>query len=159
MDYLYYISRMNKINNPLFLMFLLLITTEILYAQAYGRGTRWKRTRYEIIGGTTIANCMTDLGGGKMNTSKFDNHIGDFDYQGLRPGLYVGMRYKIQPKVNLRASFVGAYIKSDDKFSGRTDYHYRNLNFRSIIIEQSIVGEYNFIEEDANKKWSKGNAK
>lgn len=117
-------------------------------------GMRWKRTRYELIGGLVVTNFMGDLGGGARTNSKIGKYLGDFDFSATRPGLYFGMRYRIAPAFSLKGNIYAAVLKGDDKYSDAPDRVLRNLNFWSPIFEESVQLEYSIIKENNARRWS-----
>ncbi len=123
-----------------------LLLPVLLNAQAQ----RWKRTRYEIVGGVGVTGFMGDLGGG-AGASHF---IGDFDFTSQRPLLSAGIRYKILEPLAVKPTISygwvsGADSKSKDKY--RLD---RNLSFYSPIIELAAQLEYSIIQEPTTHRYN-----
>jgi len=118
---------------------------------------RWKRTRYELIGGIGTASFMGDLGGGSNanRDSRFAQMIGDIDLLTTRPSIYAGMRYKLSPSFALKFSLTYGMISGNDAYSEDSSRIVRNLNFRSVLFENSLLLEYSIIKESDSRKWSK----
>jgi hypothetical protein len=136
----------------LIVVLLLLGFCEMTFGQ---RGMRWKRTRYELMGGVGGAAFMGDLGGGKNPDSKLDDYFGDLDVFSSRPAMWMAMRYKLSPSFAVRGNLILGQVSGDDKWSGDQGRKSRNLNFRSPIFEQSLQLEYSIIKENDARKWHK----
>ncbi len=119
------------------------------------RGMRWKRTRYEIMGGIGMSSFMGDLGGGKSSGKSYARNLADFDLFSSRAAKWGGMRYKLSPSFAVRGTLVLGQLSGDDKWSGDEGRRTRNLNFRTILIENSYQIEYSIIKESNARKWNK----
>ncbi len=116
---------------------------------------RWKRTRYEIMCGVGMSSFMGDLGGGKSSEKSYVRNITDFDFLSSREAIWGGLRYKLSPSFAVRGNLIFGQLYGDDKWSGDEGRKTRNLNFRTIIIENSYQLEYSIIKESTARKWNK----
>lgn len=88
------------------------------------------------------AKAQFDIGG-FMGTCLYqgditNNFIGKANFAGG-----VNLRYNINPFIAVRAGLSYGRIGGDDKLAKTKDRKARNLNFKSPVIEFSLVGEYN----------------
>lgn len=148
--------RLNKIivRKITLLLSITLLTIGSIQAQ---RGMRWKRTRYELTGGLGMSSFMGDLGGGKRSDDSFVRNLTDYNLLSSRAVLWGGMRYRLSPSFAVRGTLLFGQLSGNDKFSGDEGRAQRNLNFRTILIENSYQIEYSLIKENNVKKWSKRN--
>lgn len=135
---------MNKII-LLFLTFAFLIP-----ASLSAQSSRWKRTRYEVVGGLGVTGFMGDLGGGDESS----HFIGDFDFMSQRYVLSGGLRYKLLEPLAVKVTLAygqlaGADSKAENKY--RQD---RNLTFRSPLLELGGQLEYSILKEPANHRYN-----
>ena len=72
-------------------VFSLIILLLLIINVSFSQSSRWKRTRYEIVGGVGLTGFMGDLGGVSVSSK----HIMDFNFRAQRPAFQAGMRYKI----------------------------------------------------------------
>ena len=99
---------------------------------------------YEIGGSLGVMNCLTDLGGGKGIGKKF---IKDVNFRNTEPAGSIFFSAAYKKAVVLRTEFVWGIVKAGDavlkgvkeSVGGRYD---RNLSFRSLIFEASLVSEF-----------------
>lgn len=129
-----------------------LLTISSVFAQ---RGMRWKRTRYEIMGGIGMTSFMGDLGGSKRSDQSYIRNFVDFDMFSSRAAVWGGMRYKLSPSFAVRGTLAFGQLSGDDKWSGDEGRRTRNLNFRTILFENSYQLEYSIIKESNARKWNK----
>ncbi len=135
---------MRKVTLLLFTGLILLPT--IIFSQS----SRWKRTRYEIVGGLGISAFMGDLGGGKGSS----HFISDFNFTSQRPLINVGMRYKILEPLAVKATITYGMLSADDSKSSNIYRLDRNLSFSSQIFEFATQIEYSFLKEPVSHRYS-----
>ncbi len=129
---------------------LLLSGLMLLPTIMFSQSSRWKRTRYEIVGGIGVSAFMGDLGGGKGSS----HFITDFNFTSQRPLLSGGMRYKILEPLAVKGTFTYGLISADDSKSSNIYRLDRNLAFRSQIVEFAAQIEYSFIKEPVSHRYS-----
>jgi len=120
----------------LFLLIASLLLNLTVDAQA------WRMKRYEAVLGIGTTQYFGDIGG----WSKDENILGlrDIDITQIRPGLYVGFRYKLHEDISLKLNFIYGYLHGDDADDANSS---RNFKFYTSIFEPSIQVEYAFIKE------------
>jgi hypothetical protein len=115
---------------------------------------RWKRYKYEFLGGLGTVNMFGDLGGGagvaRHNTL-------DFDVQGTRVAGFVGGRYKIKELVALKANVILAYANASDKYTTEPSRANRGVTTNTFFIEPSIQMEYSLIKERYGRRYTFSN--
>lgn len=126
--------------------FLLLVTSLFVFSsQVYAQGGGSNELGV-TIGGTSF---LGDLGGSSHIGKGF---IADLDFLASRPGAGIFLRNNLTPKVSLRHSLTYGQVFGDDGLTnadapgqGGWPRKYRNLSFRSHIIELASVIEYNLL--------------
>ena len=96
---------------------------------------RWKRYRYELIGGLGTVNVFGDLGGG---SGEARHNTLDFNIEGTRPALMLGGRYKIKELLALKANFFLAYANSSDNYTENEARANRGGTANTFMIEPSF---------------------
>lgn len=131
-------------------IFTLLLGVLVFQFSSFGQSNRWKRTRYELIGGTGTLSFMGDLGGG----DKASHFISDFNFSTQRPVIHAGVRYKILEPLAAKVAFSYGWVSGDDSKSDNIYRLDRNLSFRSPIIEFGGQVEYSIIKEPTSHRYS-----
>jgi hypothetical protein len=110
--------------------FILLASTLIVAVNSFGR----ERTRYSELG--FMIGCsyyLGDLGpGGHFNSL-------------TQPGGGLVYRYNFNRRFDVRATALFGTLKADDAISNDPAEQFRNLNFKSDVIELAGVIEFNFL--------------
>jgi hypothetical protein len=88
---------------------------------------------------TGITPFLGDLGGSFKNGS---NSISDIDVSSLGSCVGAGMGIRISKHWHLRAAYINATVKGNDKWSENEGRRTRNLSFKSPINEIYAVAEY-----------------
>lgn len=132
----------------------LLSLFSLLCVYTFSQGTRWKRTRYELVGGIGVSNFFGDLGGGGSGLSYYKRFLGDVEISSTRPSILVGMRYKVTPSLSVRYNIIYGFLHGADKLSNDEGRKARNLSFYTHIVENDFIGEYSIIKESNSKRWS-----
>lgn len=134
---------------------ILVLLVSILFVfsnEANAQATRWKRMRYEVVGGLGVSTFVGELGGKNGGNGHF---MSDYDFLSQRFVIQGGMRYKILNPLAVKGTLsYGMLAGNDDK----TDEIYRqdrNLNFRTNIWELAFQLEYSIIPEPINYRSSR----
>lgn len=133
--------------NKILLIILLLIITIPVITSAQ----RWKRSRYEVIGGIGPSSFFGDLGGGNKDGVHF---MGDIDMQATRYHLLVGMRYKLKEKVALKLNLIYGRIHGSDMYTESEGRRPRNVTFSSGLFEPSVQFEYSILKERLGTRYT-----
>ena len=113
-------------------------------------GQRWKRLRYEVCYGLGASNFLGDLGGAdKIGAGGFQ----DLELSLTRYVLNVGGRYRLMSWLAMKGSLNIGMIKGDDKLTNEVSRQYRNLSFKSPIVELAAVVEVSVIQEKAGSRY------
>ena len=140
---------------------------------------QWKLKRIEAIIGIGTTNVYSDLGGAPNASSLL--FIKDISFRSTRPSIYGGIRYRVNPRSSVRASFIYGYSKTEDfdgsrnelrgfsavtqlfEFGGNYEYYllpeYRIMrsaamfNRRGMINDYSRLGFYVFTGLAATMYW------
>jgi len=121
-----------KRNLVILLLLLFLVSTVDAQRRRRRHSARWKRYRYELLGGGMFTNFMGELGGANDRGSNFLN---DFEASMTRFGLFGGMRYKLAEIVAVKSTLSYAILRGDDKTTKEPARMNRNLNFMSHVVE------------------------
>lgn len=117
---------------------------------------RWKRTRYELIGGAGLTNFFGDLGGANKDGQHF---MSDIDMQSTRYNIMIGARYKIKEKMALKLNFIYARLHGSDAYTEAPSRQRRNLSFSSGLFEPSLQFEYSVLKERLGTRYTFRNLK
>lgn len=128
-----------------YILFVILLTIPIIT-----NAQRWKRTRYEVIGGIGPSLFFGDLGGANKDGTHF---MGDIDFPAMRYHLMVGVRYKIKEKMALKLNLIYGRVHGSDTYteSPRT---IRNATFSSGLFEPSVQYEYSVLKERLGNRYT-----
>jgi len=114
---------------------------------------RWKTDRQSLVFDAGISHFMGDLGGGGEDAAHFFG-VRDLDFSATRPVVSAKYRYRILEMVSAKAGITWAILAADDASSASEGRKMRNLSFSSNIFEFSFHGEYYFVKEKANPRYS-----
>ncbi|MCX7862461.1 MAG: DUF6089 family protein, partial [Bacteroidales bacterium] len=130
------------------ILFLFVLIPVILDAQSQ---SRWKRMRYEIFYGIGATNFLGELGGADREGTNF---VRDLEIAMTRPSTHLGLRYRITETVSSKAMLSYGILRGDDKLTNEVYRRYRNLAFRSPIVEFSNQIEYSIIREKQGHRYN-----
>ena len=129
-----------------YFIFSLLITSFVgLNAQ-----TRWKRYRWEAVGGIGVSNVLTDLGGANQVGT---DYFRDLEFVATRPAINAGMRYRITETTAVKASLTWGVLKGDDALTQEKFRSSRELTFSTHIVELGANYEFYFIKETGGHRF------
>ena len=112
---------------------------------------RWKRTRYEVLGGVGPSLFFGDLGGANKDGKHF---MSDIDLQSMRYHILVGTRYKLKEKMALKLNFIYGRIHGSDIYTESPERNKRNVTFSSGLFEPSIQFEYSILKERLGTRYT-----
>lgn len=118
----------------------------ILLAQ----GNRWKRFRYEVVGGLGATNFLGELGGADQIGTDFYK---DFEIRMTRPAGNVGMRYKLTPQTAVKAGLTWGAIAGDDALTNEEHRSNRSIHFRSHVVEFAAQYEFYLKKEQSGHRF------
>ncbi len=99
----------------------------------------WKRYREEVFFGVGVSNFLGDLGGANaIGTSKSPV---DTDIPSIKLAYRFGYNYKLGKYFSWKTNLIYGNIGGDDKYTEEMYRHYRNLNFRSPVVDASTLFE------------------
>jgi len=120
------------------------ITTALLLAVSISvNSQQWKLKRIEALFGLGTTSLYGDLGG-KPGASDL-LFIKDITFRTTRPSMYLGIRYRIDPRWTVKTSFTYGYSNTSD-FEGSRNEH-RGFSSVTQLFEVSGNVEYYFISE------------
>ncbi|MBU0764595.1 MAG: hypothetical protein KJ607_07155, partial [Bacteroidetes bacterium] len=122
----------------------------IIILPEYSQGQRWKRTRYELIGGIGLSNLMGDLGGANSNAI----YMIDYDLLATRFALDVGMRYKIKERFAVKLNLIAGMLNGSDYLTKASGRYNRYLKANTFIFENSLQAEYSLIGEKLSTRYT-----
>jgi hypothetical protein len=117
------------------------------------KAQRWKGERHTVVGSVGMSHFMGDLGGGSKDAAHFFG-IRDLDFGATRPAISVSYRFRIIETVAARAGIGWAILAADDALSGSVGRKNRNLHFKSNLFQFHLHGEYYFLKERLNPRYS-----
>lgn len=101
--------------------------------------------RNEYIVAFGPSQFLGDLGGSAQIGTHF---LKDWNAAAIRYGGYLGYRYKICRPISIKAALTMGELYGNDALSNNPVRFNRDQNFRSIIIEPSVQGEFHFYQHD-----------
>jgi hypothetical protein len=105
----------------------------------------WKKNRLELVGGVGPCLFLGDLGGGNGPGQPF---VLDFNPTSSRYSLSAGARYFLLPNHSLRGLVNYARITGADSLTSYPNRRYRNISFKSPIMELSAQYEFHFLKPE-----------
>lgn len=115
-------------------------------SKTYGKGpklkeskTDWQSTRLEFLLGVGPSVFLGDLGGQDGVGQPF---VYDIEPTLTRHSVSGGIRYYLTEHTSVRAIFSHAQVRGDDALTNYPNRRYRNVNFKSSIME--LAGLYEF---------------
>lgn len=130
----------------LYLLFILIILIPVIT-----NAQRWKRTRYELVGGIGPSNFFGDLGGANKDGTHF---MSDIDLQSTRYHIVLGMRYKVKEKMALKLNLIYGRLYGSDIYTESPARSNRNVTFSSGIFEPSVQFEYSILKERLGTRYT-----
>ncbi len=127
------------------IVFIILIVVPL---SLFSQSNRWKRTRYEVVGGIGAIGFMGELGGGK----EASHFISDFNFTSQRELISVGMRYKFLERLAGKGTLSFGHIYGNDNKSKNEARFKRNLSFRSPLLELAAQCEYSIVKEQVGRR-------
>ena len=103
----------------------------------------WKATRLEYMIGAGASNYLGDLGGQDAPGQPF---VYDFEPTMTRYAISAGARYFIKEYQAIRGYATYARVRGDDALTNYPNRRFRNLNFKSPIIEVAGIYELHILK-------------
>jgi len=122
----------------------------IILIPAVSDAQRWKRLRYETIYGIGATNFLGELGGANQIGT---DYLRDLEISMTRFVLQVGVRYRMTKSLACKASLSYGMLSGNDNTTKEFSRQYRNLSFRSMIIELAVQLEPAIIKETAGHRY------
>jgi hypothetical protein len=114
---------------------------------------RWKSERHAVVLDLGINHFMGDLGGGGKDAAHFFG-VRDLDFSSTRPVISAKYRFRILETLAGKAGFTYAILSANDAYSGNQGRKLRNLSFTTPLYQFSLHGEYYFVKEKPNPRYS-----
>jgi hypothetical protein len=105
----------------------------------------WKATRLEYVIGGGASNFLGDLGGQDSPGQPF---VFDFEPTMTRYAISGGIRYFLREYQAIRGYATYARVRGDDALTNYPNRRFRNLNFKSPIIEVAGIYELHILKPD-----------
>ncbi len=130
-------------------LLLLFLGLVMLSDFAFGQKIKHRKNSkpWEFVGGFGATNFLGELGGQK-NIGK--NGLRDLDFLATRPLFNIGGRHNHNEHFASRAGFYYGRLRGSDKYTTNYARQYRNLSFRSPVIELSVQMEYSPVREKSD---------
>lgn len=110
----------------------------------------WRKTPIEVFAGLSGLHYFGDIGGSASATNLLG--LNDINFSAIRPGLIVGVRYRIAKPFQVKAYYSTGLISQTDIGSINET---RNLAFSTYTNEVSVLAEYYLLpESDENYFYS-----
>ncbi len=132
---------------PALLVFLFLYPLE---SESQRLKNRWRGMRGEINIGIGASNFLGELGGADQIGTHF---FKDYEWSETQPAIQIGYRYKISRSFSLNTHLTYGHVSGDDKTTKEFFRSYRNLSFKSHILEWNVNGEFAFIKDQVGHRY------
>jgi len=121
-----------------------------LFLSVTASAQRWKTMRYEVQYGLGVTNFLGDLGGANQIGT---HYFRDLEWVETRPAISIAMRYKLTEYFALKSGFTYGQVRGDDKLTQYYYRNYRNLQFKSNILEFVTNLEASFYKEQLGHRY------
>ncbi|MFZ9942016.1 MAG: DUF6089 family protein [Bacteroidia bacterium] len=127
---------------------LVVLLPSLASAQRYKQ--RWKSYRTEVHFGAGVTNFLGELGGAdQVGTDYFK----DLEISETNLAISAGFRYRLSQVFSLNNTLTYGRVTGDDALTKEFFRNYRNLNFRSDIVEASSTVEVALIKEQVGARY------
>ena len=141
----------NKKNHNTIIMKKLILSTFLLLLLAISANAQlmgeWRAYPYEIIVGAGTNVFLGDLGGGNDVGREHIASVKDIDFKTVRPTFQVGWRFRFAKNFAVKTAFAYATVNGADSLTSFAPRQYRNLSFKSNILELSTQLEVSLLTE------------
>lgn len=103
----------------------------------------WKSTRFELMAAGGASGFLGDLGGQDSPAKPF---VVDYDPLTTRYSVSAGARYFLREYQAIRGYASYAQVRGDDALTNYPNRRYRNLNFKSMLVEVAGIYELHLIK-------------
>lgn len=134
----------------LVILVVLLLSFQTYAQRKYSSSQRWKAYRYEISFGLGASNFLGDLGGANQIGT---NYLKDLELSQTRFAASVGLRYKLSEYFALKGNLTYGQVSGEDALTEEFFRNYRNLSFKSIILEANMNFEASFMREQFGHRY------
>lgn len=111
---------------------------------------RWRAMRAEVNFGIGATNFLGELGGAdQIGTNQFK----DLEFSQTRLAASLGYRYKLSPSISINTHFSYGQVAGNDNLTREFFRNYRNLSFKSHIIELASNFEFAFIKDQVGHRY------
>ncbi len=131
-------------------LFLMALISMPLVVSAQRYKQRWKSYRTELHFGAGVTNFLGELGGANQIGT---DYLKDLEIKETNLAISAGLRYRLSQVFSLNNSLTYGRLSGDDALTQEFFRNYRNLNFRSDIIEASSCLEFAFIREQVGARY------
>ena len=122
----------------LLISLLCFLSTAAVFAQPNTNFTTsdyWKGQRKEFFFGIGATNFLGDLGG--LDRIGTDYSFIDLEWATTRPSGHIGYRYRLKPWISTKTILQYGLLMGSDQLTNEPARHYRNLNFKTHLVELS----------------------
>lgn len=130
--------------------FLIFIFALPLLSNGQRLRNRWKATRADVHFGIGATNFLGDLGGANQIGT---HYFKDLEFSQTRLAICAGYRYKLSSGVAINTSLSYGQVAGNDNLTTEFFRSYRNLSFKSHIIEFDSHLEFSFIKDQVGHRY------
>ena len=134
----------------LVILIILLLPSLLFGQRKYKRSDRWKAYRYELSFGLGVSNFLGELGGANQIGT---NYLKDLELNQTKFAASAGFRYKLSEYFALKANLTYGQVSGEDALTKEFFRNYRNLSFKSIILEANLNFEASFMREQFGHRY------
>ncbi|MGI8893443.1 MAG: hypothetical protein ACR2GN_08275 [Bacteroidia bacterium] len=134
----------------LVIFILLFFSFQLFAQQRHRRSQRWKAYRYEFSFGLGVSNFLGELGGANQIGT---NYLKDLELNQTRFAASAGLRFKLTEFFALKGNLTYGQVSGEDALTEEFFRSYRNLSFKSIILEANLNFEASFMREQFGHRY------
>lgn len=129
---------------------LIIFFLSLMILPLLSNGQRWKRTRYEILGGIGLTAMFGDLGGANSDAI----YAMDYDIRSSRVAGNIGVRYKFREEIAMKISLMPGLLYGSDAFTSMQRRAGRELKTNTFFFETGLQLEYSLIKEKLSTRYT-----
>ncbi len=120
-----------------------------LSSQISLKAQSWSYSRYEIVAGLSIYHSFDDIGGSSSTNNM--GGIRDFSFADLRPGVSIGLRYKVGDRFSVKGMLASGIMSSNDKGSRNET---RGFKVNIFATDLGFTAEYYIVKPAVERYFS-----
>ncbi|MBL4715080.1 MAG: hypothetical protein JKX95_00460 [Bacteroidia bacterium] len=130
-----------------------IILVIIFFTIDFTNAQPWKRKRWEAIGIIGVSNFLGELGGTDDVGGEGLAGFRDLEFKTTRHAIGIGMQYRMGEQFYSKINIIHGKVAGDDKLTAEPFRRWRNLHFRSPIVELSYNVMFTINKEQGGHRY------